>query len=150
MNERHGMGHSALTIPLTQVDLARLDRLLAEITCFHDPQTDLLVEHLQSARIYLLGAMPDEYEFGLIAAKNSAAELSNISLKKAVVQEVGFLLDHLTAAQPRATDAPPRPRDSMNTVEEGDTKSELYRFFHGSSTKLGVFYPTHYIFASFP
>jgi len=28
-------------------------------------------------------------------------------------------------------------------------KSELYRFFHGYRTKLGVFYPTHYIFAAF-
>ena len=31
-----------------------------------------------------------------------------------------------------------------------DAYNLLYRFFHGSATTLGVFYPTHYIFASFP
>src|SRR5579864_7747097 len=122
------MSHSALSAPLGQADLVRIDRLITEIAQSHDVQTDLVVEHLQRARVYLLGAMPDEYQFSLVAAKNVAAELSNTSMRDAVTRELAALLDHVPAAQP--------PRggtsgDPLDTSQSGD-KSELYRFFHGA------------------
>ena len=142
------MSHSALSAPLGQADLARIDRLITEIGQSHDVQTDLLVEHLQSARVYLLGAMPDEYQFSLVAAKNVAAELSNTSMRDAVTRELAALLDHVPAVQPRRGGTSGDPIDTAQSGEQLD-KSELYRFFHGAPTALGVFYPTHYIFASF-
>lgn len=142
------MSHSALSAPLGQADLARIDRLITEIAQSHDVQTDLLVEHLQSARVYLLGAMPDEYEFSLVAAKNVAAELSDTSMRDAVTRELADLLDHVPDAEPRRGGTSGDSLDSSRSGGQID-KSELYRFFHGAPTTLGVFYPTHYIFASF-
>jgi hypothetical protein len=142
------MSHSALSAPLGQADLARIDRLITEVAQSHDVQTDLLVEHLQSARTYLLGAMPDEYEFSLVAAKNVAGALSDTSMRDALTRELAALLDHVPAAQPRYGGTSGDPLDTSQSVGQID-KSELYRFFHGAPTTLGVFYPTHYIFASF-
>jgi hypothetical protein len=143
------MSHSAPSAHLSQADLARLDRLIAQASQPGDVQTALVVEHLQSARVYLLGAMPDEYEFSLQAAKKVAAGLSNANLKDALTQELTVLQDHMPVAQPghggTSTEALNAPQSAG---EIG--KSELYRFFHGAPTTLGVFYPTHYIFASFP
>jgi hypothetical protein len=141
-SSRDIMSHSALSTLLGQADLARIDRLITETAQSHDVQTDLLVEHLQSARVYLLGAMPDEYEFSLMAAENVAAELSNTSMRDAMTRELAALLDHVSAAQ---------RRQGSTFGESGGQigKSELYRFFHGAPTTFGVFYPTHYIFASF-
>ena len=43
-----------------------------------------------------------------------------------------------------------RPRRDLDSKSVAHAnKSELYRFFHGYRTKLGVFYPTHYIFSAF-
>jgi hypothetical protein len=140
------MSHSALSAPLGQADLAQIDRLIAELAQSRDVQTDLLVEHLQSARVYLLGAMPDEYEFSLVAAKNVAAELSSTSMRDAVTRELATLLEHVPAAHPQRGGT---SGDPLNASGEQLDKSELYRFFHGAPTTLGVFYPTHYIFASF-
>jgi hypothetical protein len=93
--------------------------------------------------------MPDEYEFSLVAAKNVAAALINISLRDTVAQELSVLLDHVPAAQPRHGGTSADPLGASQSAEQID-KSELYRFFHGAPTALGVFYPTHFIFASFP
>ena len=60
------MRRAALNGSLREIALARLDRLIAEVKHFPAGQSDLLLEHLQSARIYLLGAMPHEYEFSLL------------------------------------------------------------------------------------
>src|SRR5438552_18744476 len=124
------MGHAVLSASLSEVALARLDHLIAEIAHVRDRQADLLLEHLQSARVYLLGAMPDEYEFSLVAAKDLAAELTDADMQKLVMQEVTGLLDQMAAAQPASHITPPGPRHDPRAIEEPD-KSELYRFFHG-------------------
>ena len=146
------MGHAVLSAPLREVALARLDYLIVEVTPLRDSQNDLLLEHLQSARVYLLGAMPDEYEFSLGAAKETAAWLTDPTLQSLVTREVTALLEGTVDTQTPLVGAWHRPRRAPNskTVAEADKKGELYRFFHGSGTRLGVFYPTHYIFAAFP
>ena len=63
------MEHATLSSPLSEVAQARLDHLIAEVANSPDPHTALLLEHLQSARTYVLGAMPDEYEFSLAMSK---------------------------------------------------------------------------------
>jgi len=141
------MSHSALSAPLGQADLARIDQLISKVGQSRDVQSALLVEHLQSARTYLLGAMPDEYKFSLMAAKNVAAELSDTSMKDSMTQELAALMEHVPAAAPRHGGTSAALDTSPSDEEIG--KSELFRFFHGAPTTLGVFYPTHYIFASF-
>ena len=141
------MDHAALSAPLSEVALARLDHLIAEVVISPDPQAALLLEHLHSARTCLLGAMPDEYEFDLALSKEAAARLSDAGLQGIAMQEIAGLLEQLGTARTIHAIAPARRRDLSEV--EGD-KSELYRFFHGPATRMGVFYPTHYIFASFP
>jgi hypothetical protein len=51
------MHHSTLGPAETEADLARLDKMIATLK---DGDADLLKEHLQSARQYLLGAMTEE------------------------------------------------------------------------------------------
>ena len=141
------MGHAVPSASLTEVALTRLDHLIGEIKHAHSTQMDLLLEHLQSARIYLLGAMPDEYEFNLREARQLVRQVRASAFQKAVEQEVGVLLEQLPipSPQPQTTGRRVEPK----SVEDGE-KSELYQFFHGSPTTFGVFYPTHYVFASFP
>jgi hypothetical protein len=143
------MRRAALNGSLREIALARLDRLIAEVKHFPAGQSDLLLEHLQSARIYLLGAMPHEYEFSLLAAKQTGVTLTDAALRSHVAQELGVLLDQMPTAEAQTRLMPSNPPRDAQAIEEGN-KSELYRFFHGAATKLGVFYPTHYIFASFP
>jgi hypothetical protein len=56
--------------PLRKRALTKLDYLINRLR--HGPNP-LLLERLQSARTYLLGARSDEYEFGLQTAKETAA-----------------------------------------------------------------------------
>jgi hypothetical protein len=46
-------------------ELAQLDGFLSELAKDTEAQCELLREHLESAREYLLGAMPVEYRFNL-------------------------------------------------------------------------------------
>ena len=57
------MHDSTLNPTERKADLGRLDAMIADLERFRD--VDLLHEHLQSARQYLLGAMPEEYLLSL-------------------------------------------------------------------------------------
>lgn len=142
------MTHTVPSAPLTEAALTRLDHLIAEVRGSPDGKAELLLEHLQSARTCLLGAMPDEYEFSLVTAMDLAHQATDAALRRAIREEVKVLLDQLPAARPQPQPITSRPRRDSEKLKEGD-KSELYRFFRGRATTLGVFYPTHYIFASF-
>jgi hypothetical protein len=54
---------------VTETDLARLDEMIAALERFRD--VDLMKEHLQAARQYLLGAMPEEYLLNLEWARQA-------------------------------------------------------------------------------
>jgi len=138
-----------LSPPRGVAALKRLDDLIAAASGSTDGNCTLLLEHLHGARTYLLGAMPEEYAFSLASAKEAAAAVSDKTLQKMETEGVTSLLEDLEATREgHPTAPPPARRTEQRTEDEG--KSELYRFFHGPSTTLGVFYPTHYIFASFP
>ena len=143
------MRHAVLNALLSEIALARLDHLIAEAKRTPDIQSELLLEHLQSARICLLGAMPEEYDFNLVAAKQLGVTLTDAGLQSVVAQEVEALMDQIRPARSQIELIPSNPHHDLKVIEYDD-KSDLYRFFHGSATTLGVFYPTHYIFASFP
>jgi hypothetical protein len=141
------MEHTTLTPPPS--DLERLDHAIAQVGSSQNDERELLFEHLQSARAYLLGAMPDEYEFSLASAKEAAARLNDSSLQRSVMREVADLLEN-SHSRPQSIGIPNAPSRPSDYVSTDPVKSELYRFFHGSAVTLGVFYPTHYIFAAFP
>jgi hypothetical protein len=46
-------------------ELAQLDGFLSELAKETEAQNELLREHLETARDYLIGAMPAEYRFNL-------------------------------------------------------------------------------------
>jgi hypothetical protein len=92
--------------------------------------------------------MPDEYEFSLHEARRLAPQATSAAVQRTVEQEVGVLLEQMPPALPHPETGPVRSIEPKTLDDAG--KSDLYRFFHGSATTLGVFYPTYYVFASFP
>jgi len=130
--------------------LQRLDELIAELGHSQENRDDLLIQHLQSARTSLLGAMPEEYELNLCSAKESAAGITDANLKSLVIQEVTALQEGNADLEPAAAQGWHRPQRVQNSALADADKGELYCFFHGYKTKFGVFYPTKYIFAAFP
>jgi hypothetical protein len=71
-------------------ELNRLDSLIGELDRAGDK--DLLYEHLRSARIYLLGAMPEEYALSLDFAREAAHEVRNPVLRHKMDEEIGSLI----------------------------------------------------------
>ena len=61
-----------------EADLSRLDEMISALEKYRD--SDLAIEHLKSARIYLLGAMPREYLLSLEASKSALASSPNNNL----------------------------------------------------------------------
>ncbi len=54
---------------------------------------DLLKEHLQSARQYLFGAMPEEYLVGLEWAKSAVGTVPDHSLLRRLDEEIANLIE---------------------------------------------------------
>jgi len=62
-------------------DLAELDDLLDELTGETEAQCELLREHLEGARAYLVGSMPTEYALSLRMADEALNCVSNRNLR---------------------------------------------------------------------
>lgn len=139
----------ALRAPQIEASAKELDDLIALFVRSPEDQARLVLEHLQSARVYLLGSMPWEYEASLAAAKDSVVGLNDQTLRGRAAKDIEDLLEHLSAVREDIPPIPPRRHDDYDPSEAAG-KSKLYRYFHGFPTTLGVFYPTHFIFASFP
>ena len=65
-------------------DLTLLDELLAEVGRQDSPESSLLREHLEGARFYLTGAMPEELELNLKLAEKSLDGLADQSLQSRI------------------------------------------------------------------
>ena len=76
------MGHATPSASLTHIALERLDHLIGEVKHAQGAQTDLLLEHLQGARIYLLGEMPDEYDLVCMRHEDLRRKLPTLLYKK--------------------------------------------------------------------
>jgi hypothetical protein len=63
-------------------DIARLDGLLDELR--KKTQCELLREHLESARVYLVGLIPEEYAFSLKMAEEALNCLSDHDLRERI------------------------------------------------------------------
>lgn len=62
-------------------DLARLDEILESLSQESEAQCELLREHLESARVSLVGAMPSEYALNLEMAGQALNCVSDHNLR---------------------------------------------------------------------
>ncbi len=77
----------------TGEDLGRLDEFLEELGAETEAQCELLREHLESARTYLVGSMPAEFELNLQMARDALNCVSNQELRSLLED---FIQSHST------------------------------------------------------
>jgi hypothetical protein len=145
------MLHAAMGTARRDADIKRLDDLLAELRRTQ-PFDDLLVEHLSSARNYLMGAMPEEYALALEEGRQATDLVTNATVRETAQQTIASLLDEFNQTQPQPEAPRHRPADTDTDAEPRaltGTETELFTFFKGRKTSLGVFYPWRYIIATF-
>lgn len=148
------MPHAALGPAQRDADLECLDELIAGLGHSQENRDDLLIQHLQSARTYLLGAMPEEYALSLRDAKESLSVVRDESARRRLEGALSTLLSEIEHAG--------MPRDGHQRSPSGGTDrdaraadpsgsgADLFDFFKGAKTSLGVFYPWKYVIATFP
>ena len=93
----------------TESDLARLDEMIAILKGW---DADLLKEHLQSARQYLLGAMPEEYLVNLEWARTALDTVPDGDIRNRLDKMIGELGDDISGP-------PERGDREMKTSELG-------------------------------
>ena len=87
-------------------DLKMLDEMVADLGgSSAAPACDLLLEHLQAARRYLLGSMPGEYSLCLEQARQSVAFLPEKVAGTRTKKILGCLIDSVLPKQQRSTTA---------------------------------------------
>jgi len=85
-------------------ELTLLDELLSELAAETEAHCDLLREHLETARQYLVGAMPAEYRLNLKLAREILNCISDENLR--------FKMDRFIQRQIDPSEAMPmEPRD---------------------------------------
>lgn len=149
--------HQSVEPPVPAVPLqqgsATLDSLIAKVKSSGESQ--LLIEHLQTAHAYLQGAMPEECIHNLEMAHTASAELSAGALESEVKQAIASLVRSLRpSAQPHwhhHLRSNPAGADSASASDRPRaTATGLGEFFHGSGISLGIFYPKKHVVAVFP
>jgi len=87
-------------------DLKILDEMIADLAGSSDAATfDLLLEHLQAARRYLLGSMPGEYSLCLQQARESLACIPERVAGTETKKILRYLIDSEVPKQRRSTAA---------------------------------------------
>jgi hypothetical protein len=134
-----------LTSAQVQPQSAHLDALIHKLRGSRDAA--LLVEHLQTAHAYLIGAMPVECEHNLELARRAAGALSAKSLEDEVNEVVAGLLQALHSSVPANRQDFER---QVTSHASSATAKGLADFFHGADTSFGIFYPKKHTVAVFP
>ncbi len=75
----------------TSEELGRLDEFLEQLGGETEAQCELLREHLEAARTYLVGSMPAEFELSLQMAREALNCVSNRELR---LRLEDFIQDH--------------------------------------------------------
>ena len=89
-------------------ELKILDEMIADLGGSRAaPACDLLLEHLQAARRYLLGSMPGEYGLCLQQARESLASIPEKAAGIETRKNLRYLIDSEVPKQRRSTDASP-------------------------------------------
>jgi hypothetical protein len=89
------MPHATLGPAQRDADLQRLDEVIADLGHSQENRDDLLIQHLQSARTYLLGAMPEEYAFGLRSACENLSLVRDEPSRRRVGDNLSSLLHEI-------------------------------------------------------
>jgi hypothetical protein len=148
------MTHATLGPAQRDADLQRLDELIKELGHSQENPDDLLIQHLQSARSYLLGAMPEEYALSLRNAKESLSVVRDDPSRRQLEDTLSNLLGEIkSAGTPReGVLRSPSPRTDRDAIagDSSGSGADLFDFFKGARTSLGVFYPWKYVIATFP
>ena len=75
-----------------RTDITRLDTAIDEMSDPSESQCELLREHLESARYYLFGGMPQEYRLSLQLANEALDCISNHERRDRVKQLIAGML----------------------------------------------------------
>jgi hypothetical protein len=133
----------------TQTNSAELDALIAKLKRSPVPGSQLLIEHLETAHAYLLGAMPNECCANLNMARTAADTLPDRALQSETRDTVDSILRGM---QQQPASAPPLAGHGQPVLnhEPEATANGLAEFFHGADARFGTFYPFQYVVAVFP
>jgi hypothetical protein len=145
------MPQPALSHAHLESDLRRLDELIAFVGGMNSEEAALLMEHLHSARIYLLGAMPDEYAASLQSAKEASQWVRDKPLRDALMEALSYLqseTSHLEASRGNEWHHQTHPK--QHDPAPPGTTSKLWSFFSTSDTSFGIFYPKQQVVAVLP
>ena len=69
---------------LDQQSLTKLDELMSDLAAANEAQCELLREHLEGARVYLVGCMPVEYRLSLELAEEALNCVTNDELRQRI------------------------------------------------------------------
>lgn len=143
------MPHSILNLENTEIDRKRLDGMIAALE--RSTQCDLLIEHLHSARVYLLSAMPEEFLVALKLAKTALNTVRDGSLRRAMSAALANLLEEMSLHEILpAGEHRHHAHSRIHKPAPPGGASTLRKFFNVSNTSFGIFYPKRFIVASLP
>jgi len=75
-----------------KTDVHRIDTVIDDVSDPAESQCELLREHLESARHYLLGSMPAEYKLSLQLATQALGCITDAERRKRVTQAIEEML----------------------------------------------------------
>ena len=78
---------------MIDTDLRELDQLIDQVSGPVDSQCELLREHLESARAYLLGKMAEEYVFSLWLADEAVNCVVNTDQRRHTSEVIHHLIE---------------------------------------------------------
>src|SRR5580658_1514508 len=113
------------SVPI-QPDSLQLDALIAKLK--DNGESELLIEHLQTAHAYLHGAMPEEYAHNLELARGACDAVSH----KPLAGEARGAIDGLLHGLHPAASPHWRHRSSSESGSPAATAKGLGKFFHGT------------------
>jgi len=88
------MRHATLSPAKKEADLTRLDQMIDSLGRF--PDAEPLMEHLHSARIYLLGAMPEEYLISIQSAQQALEVVPDSKLRGGMNETLATLIAEMS------------------------------------------------------
>jgi hypothetical protein len=141
------MPYAVLNSEQTGTDVDRLDEL---IQAAEREKRDLVMEHLHSARAYLLGAMPGEYAASLQDTLESANQIKDKDLRHRLQETVQGLLGEVKAASCARQKWQHRTHPRPHTPFPFEVSGFLGQYFGRSDLSFGKFYPREHIVAAFP
>jgi hypothetical protein len=93
------MRRATLSPAKREANITRLDQMLAALEPLRQPNP--LLEHLHSARVYLLGAMPDEYLLSIESAKQALDVVPDSKLRSRMDDALASLINEMSHESPQ-------------------------------------------------